>query len=308
MTCYKHVFPLGIITCQLFTIHHSQTMITSISTDQKGQLFSELSKANTAFNEKYPGDRPERQAVHTVYGGANLFKYNTTAGLAEKALEALHQYAPDFVRLGKIFQLQGSEKLDTLEQTAEQLKADYESLTPEQQRRHPAHLSYQIYYKVLNKLQTEAVEDFRIDFEDGYGNRSNEEEDQTARDAAIECAKGMDRRTLPPFIGIRIKPFSEEMKERGLRTLDIFVSTLVEATKGRLPDNFIVMLPKVTIPEQVSTLVAIFEILESELGLKPGALKMEMMVETTQSIMDYEGSNPLMRFIRAGKEIGRAHV
>ncbi len=239
--------------------------------------------------------------MHTVYGGANLFKYNTTAGLAEKALEALHQYAPDFVRLGKIFQLQGSEKLDTLEQTAEQLKADYESLTPEQQRKHPAHLSYQIYYKVLNKLQTEAVEDFRIDFEDGYGNRSNEEEDQTARDAAIECAKGMERGTLPPFIGIRIKPFSEEMKERGLRTLDIFVSTLVEASKGRLPDNFIVMLPKVTIPEQVSTLVSIFEILESELGLEPGALKMEMMVETTQSIMDYEGSNPLMRFIRAGK-------
>lgn len=275
--------------------------MTSIPSDKKAQLFSELSKANAAFNGKYPGDRPERQAVHTVYGGANLFKYNTTAGLAEKALEAFHLYAPDFVRFGKIFQLQGSEKLDTLQQTAEQLKSDYESLTAAQQRKHPAHLSYQIYHKVLHKLQTEAVEDFRIDFEDGYGNRSNEEEDQTARDAAIECVKGIQRGTLPPFIGIRIKPFSEEMKERGLRTLDIFVSTLVGASEGRLPDNFIVMLPKVTIPEQVSTLVSFFEILETELGLESGALKMEMMVETTQSIMDDEGTNPLMRFIRAGK-------
>ncbi len=273
----------------------------TIPIDKKAQLFSELSKANTAFNEKYPGDLPERQAVHTVYGGANLFKYNTTAGLAEKALEAFHLYAPDFVRFGKIFQLQGSEKLDTLQQSAEQLKNDYESLTAAQQRKHPAHLSYQIYHKVLHKLQTEAVEDFRIDFEDGYGNRSNEEEDQTARDAAIECVKGMQRGTLPPFIGIRIKPFSEEMKERGLRTLDIFVSTLVGASEGRLPNNFIVMLPKVTIPEQVSTLVSFFEILETELGLESGALKMEMMVETTQSIMDDEGTNPLMRFIRAGK-------
>ncbi len=276
-------------------------MTTTIPVDKKAQLFSELSKANTVFNEKYPGDRPERQAVHTVYGGANLFKYNTTAGLAEKALEAFHLYAPDFIHFGKIFQLQGSEKLDTLQQTAEQLKNDYESLTAAQQRKHPAHLSYQIYHKVLHKLQTEAVEDFRIDFEDGYGNRSNEEEDQTARDAAIECVKGMQRGTLPPFIGIRIKPFSEEMKERGLRTLDIFVSTLVGASEGRLPDNFIVMLPKVTIPEQVSTLVSFFEILETELGLESGALKMEMMVETTQSIMDDEGTNPLMRFIRAGK-------
>lgn len=273
----------------------------TIPSDKKAQLFSELSKANAAFNEKYPGDLPDRQAVHTVYGGANLFKYNTTAGLAEKALEAFHLYAPDFVRFGKIFQLQGSDKLDTLQQTAEQLKNDYESLATEQQRKHPAHLSYQIYHKVLHKLQTEAVEDFRIDFEDGYGNRSNEEEDQTARDAAVECVKGIQKGTLPPFIGIRIKPFSEEMKERGLRTLDIFVSTLVEATKGRLPDNFIVMLPKVTIPEQVSTLVSFFEILETELGLERGALKMEMMVETTQSIMDDEGTNPLMRFIRAGK-------
>ncbi len=273
----------------------------TIPVDKKAHLFSELSKANAAFNEKYPGDLPERQAVHTVYGGANLFKYNTTAGLAEKALEAFHLYAPDFIRFGKIFQLQGSEKLDTLQQTAEQLKSDYESLTVAQQRKHPAHLSYQIYHKVLHKLQTEAVEDFRIDFEDGYGNRSNEEEDQTARDAAIECVKGIQRGTLPPFIGIRIKPFSEEMKERGLRTLDIFVSTLVEETKGRLPDNFIVMLPKVTIPEQVSTLVSFFEILETELGLENGALKMEMMVETTQSIMDDDGTNPLMRFIRAGK-------
>lgn len=273
----------------------------TIPVDKKAQLFSELSKANAAFNGKYPGDRLERQAVHTVYGGANLFKYNTTAGLAEKALEAFHLYAPDFVRFGKIFQLQGSEKLDTLQQSAEQLKNDYESLTAAQQRKHPAHLPYQIYHKVLHKLQTEAVEDFRIDFEDGYGNRSNEEEDQTARDAAIECVKGMQRGTLPPFIGIRIKPFSEEMKERGLRTLDIFVSTLVGASEGRLPNNFIVMLPKVTIPEQVSTLVSFFEILETELGLESGALKMEMMVETTQSIMDDEGTNPLMRFIRAGK-------
>ena len=76
-------------------------MTTTIPIDKKTRLFSELSKANTAFNEKYPGDRPERQAVHTVYGGANLFKYNTTAGLAEQALEAFQRYAPDFVRLGK---------------------------------------------------------------------------------------------------------------------------------------------------------------------------------------------------------------
>lgn len=276
-------------------------MNTSIPNDKKDWLLAELGQANAAFNRLYPGDRAERQPVHTVYGGANLFKHNSAAGLAEKALEAFHTYAPDFLRFGKIFQLPGSEKLDTLQQTAAQLKSDYEALPLAAQRKHPAHLSYQIYYKVLQKLQTEAVEDFRIDFEDGYGNRSNEEEDQTAVAAALECAKGMQEGTLPPFIGIRIKPFTEDMKVRGLRTLDLFITTLVQASNGSLPNNFIVMLPKVTIPEQVSTLVAFFELLETALGLAAGALKMEMMVETTQAIMDDEGRNPLLRFIRAGK-------
>lgn len=272
----------------------------TISTDKKEQLLAELGRANAAFNAIYKGDRIERQAVHTVYGGANLFRHDTAAALSEKALEAFHAYAPDFVRFGKIFQLPGSEKTDLSQYTPAQLQSDYEALSPEARRRHPAHLSYQIYHKVLHKLTTEAVEDFRIDFEDGYGNRSNEEEDATARTAALECAKGMQTGSLPPFIGIRIKPFTEDMKVRGLRTLDLFVTTLVQATGGRLPDNFIVMLPKVTIPEQVSTLVAFFELLEEGLNLPQGSLKMEMMVETTQAIMDDTGRNPLLRFIRAG--------
>ncbi len=154
---------------------------------------------------------------------------------------------------------------------------------------------------LYNKLKPEAIEDFRIDFEDGYGNRSNEEEDQRAIDATNEVAMGMKQKTLPLFIGIRIKPFTGEMKERGLRTLDLFISTLVKKTKGVLPENFVVMLPKVTIPEQVSTLIDFFEILEDELKIKKGSLKMEMMVETTQSIMDKDGINPLYRFIKASK-------
>ena len=158
-----------------------------------------------------------------------------------------------------------------------------------------------IYDKVVAKLKSEAIEDFRIDFEDGYGNRSNEEEDATAVSTAIEVAKGMREKTLSPFIGIRIKPFTEEMKERGLRTLDIFVSTLVKETGGTLPENFVVMLPKVTIPEQPETLANFFTILEEELGLAKGVLKMEMMVETTQAIMDINGTNPLYRFIKAAQ-------
>ncbi len=53
------------------------------------------------------------------------------------------------------------------------------------------------------------------------------EEDGHAESAARAVAAGMKATTLPPFIGIRIKPMSQELHARGLRTLDIFVSTLV---------------------------------------------------------------------------------
>jgi citrate lyase beta subunit len=244
----------------------------TIPSDKKEQLFAGLSQANTAFNEIYPGDRSERQPVHTLYGGANLFKSDAPIALGQRALEILETYAPNSEVFGKAFGLNGS--------------ADF---------------SKRIYDKVVAKLKSEAIEDFRIDFEDGYGNRSNEEEDATAVTAAKEVAKGLKQGTLSPFIGIRIKPFTEEMKERGLRTLDIFVSTLVKETNGKLPDNFVVMLPKVTIPEQPETLANFFIILEKELGLENGILKMEMMVETTQAIMDINGTNPLYRFIKAAQ-------
>lgn len=275
-------------------------MKTTIPSGKKKKLFNKLKDANTAFQKIYPGDRPERQAVHTVYGGANLFKYNSAKVLGERALETFNAYAPDFVSFGKIFNLEGIWQLEKND-SSEAIRNSYEALTPQEKKKHPARLSYEVYNKVINKLKSEAIEDFRIDFEDGYGNRSNEEEDFTAIDSALEVARGIKENTLPPFIGIRIKPFTEEMKERGLRTLDIFITTLVTATNGILPENFVVMLPKVTIPEQVSTLVEMFRILEDKLDIKKGSLKMEMMVETTQSIMDEAGTNPLLRFIKASK-------
>jgi citrate lyase beta subunit len=245
-------------------------MTHSIPLEKKVQLFNSLKEANTSFQQIYPGDRSERQPVHTLYGGANLFKSDSAKSLGKRALEIFETYAPNHEVFGKVF------GMDTA-----------------------TGFSNKVYNKVKSKLTTEAIEDFRIDFEDGYGNRSNEEEDETAYTTALEVAKGMLNKTLPPFIGIRIKPFTEEMKERGLRTLDIFITTLVKETGGKLPDNFIVMLPKVTIPEQSATLASFFDILETELKMEKGILKMEMMVETTQAIMDIDGTNPLYRFIKA---------
>src|SRR5258705_8853001 len=273
----------------------------SIKENEKESLLNILQTANLEFQKKYPGDKPDRQPVHTVYGGANLFKADTCKKMGNIALKSLQTYAPNFVVLADVLQFEGFLNLPSSEKKIEKLVRKLDRMSEKERKKNPAWLSYSVYNKIVKKLKKEAVEDFRIDFEDGFGNRPDEEEDATALHVAKELAKGMKNKTISPFIGIRIKPFTEDLKYRGVRTLDIFLTTLLETTKGRLPDNFVVMLPKVTIPEQVTTLVRLFEIIEKENDLKPGTLEMETMVEATQTIMDDEGRNPLMKIIRAGE-------
>lgn len=276
-------------------------MKLSITDNEKDVLLNELKTANVKFQQIYPGDKPDRQAVHTVYGGANLFKSDTCIKMGEIALKSLQTYSPNFITLAKVLKFEGCDKLPDDKKKADKLIKKLNKMDERERKQHPAWLSYTVYNKIVQKLQTEAVEDFRIDFEDGFGNRPDEEEDATAVNAANELAIGMNEKTISPFIGIRIKPFTEDLKNRGVRTMDIFLTTFLEKTNGKLPDNFIVMLPKVTIPEQVSTMVRLFEIIERKNNLAPGTLKMETMVEATQIIMDDEGRNPLMKIIRASE-------
>ncbi|MEK7226189.1 MAG: phosphoenolpyruvate kinase [Bacteroidota bacterium] len=273
----------------------------SIADIEKEILLNSLSAANKKFQQIYPGDKPDRQAVHTVYGGANLFKSDTCKKMGEIALRNLQTYSPDFITLAKVLKMEGYDKLPDDEKKAEKLLKKLDKMDEAERKKSPAWLPYTVYNKIVQKLKTEAVEDFRIDFEDGFGNRPDDEEDATAINAANELAEGMNNKTISPFIGIRIKPFTEDLKSRGVRTLDIFLTALLEKTGGRLPDNFVVMLPKVTIPEQVITMIRLLEIIEKKNKLTPGTLKMETMVEATQIIMDDEGRNPLMKIIRASE-------
>ena len=276
-------------------------MKLSISETQKENILNELGVANKAFQKIYPGDRADRQPVHTVYGGADLFTADTAKKMADAAMKTLTNNAANFVEFAKAIELSGHEKLPNNEKEINLLVSKLDSLSEVDRKKEASWLSYSTYNKVILKLTTEALEDFRIDFEDGFGNRSWKEEDETAERAAKEVAKGMKANSLPPFIGIRIKPFTEDLKERGTRTLDIFLSTLADESSGKIPNNFVVMLPKVTIPEQVTALVKLFETIETNTKIEAGSLKMEMMVETTQSVINKDGINPLRTYVEASK-------
>lgn len=137
---------------------------------------------------------------------------------------------------------------------------------------------------------SEPIEDFRIDFEDGFGHRSDREEDQCSQVAASELAKAMRDGTLPQSIGIRIKPLSEEFKHRSLRTFDLFLTKLLDQSGGALPPNFVITLPKITAPEQVATLAMACGAFERARKLATGTLRLELMIETTQSILAANGA------------------
>ncbi|HVS81310.1 MAG TPA: hypothetical protein VHE60_06225 [Pyrinomonadaceae bacterium] len=277
-------------------------MKESLSDEAIKKITEDLRQASVASMQVYPGETGRRQPVHTVYGGAHLFKSDSAPRLGKLAERAMGEYASDFVVFAQALSLPDVEQLPDVLSYAQDLKARLES-DPDAVREEnkAAWLAHTIYSRVQEKLKREPVEDFRIDFEDGYGNRPDSEEDGHAESAAIEVANGISAGTLPPFIGIRIKPFNEELRARSMRTLDIFVSTVVEKTGGKLPDNFVVTLPKITTPKQVSALADLFDLLEKETGLAHGALKMEMMIETTQSIINSEGRINLPLLLQAAR-------
>src|SRR5256714_8830519 len=208
---------------------------TSFEPDEVAKISAALSDANKAFMRHYPGESTRRQAVHTVYGGAHLFKADSAQKLGAVALRSLEEYAPDAQRLAGVLGISATEK---------------------------------IYVRIIEKLRREPVEDFRLDFEDGYGNRPDEEENSHAASAAAEVARGLAAGTLPPFIGIRIKPLNEDLRARSIRTLDIFMTSLLRETAGKLPDGFAITVPELPLPGQMTGAAPFLRTLQPQNNLR----------------------------------------
>lgn len=246
----------------------------TLSPESLSSWTDRLADASSRVSSGYPGERPERQPIHTVYGGAHLFSAGTAPRLGELARSFMDRWAPSSDDLAEIL---GMERA----------------------------LASTVHRSVSRKLDREPVEDFRIDFEDGYGHRSDEEEDGHAQTAAGEMADAMAEGTLPPFAGIRIKSLSGELHRRALRTLDTFVTTVVERA-GNLPPGFVVTVPKLQDPVQVEVVAEALAELESSLGTE--TIAMEVMVETPQTIIDRDGTVGLRRWVEAaGGRVRGAH-
>ncbi|WP_326685876.1 MULTISPECIES: DUF6986 family protein [unclassified Streptomyces] len=250
------------------------TVSTSFGTSVVEGISRALAPVDTELARRYPGEPPTRQPVHTVYVPADAVTASTVREWGEAALALLDAHAPDPGALARV------------------LGMDEELAGP-------------VHERIREKLRSEPVEDLRIDFEDGYGPRPDDEEDaaavRAARLVAATLADGAEG-PAPACAGIRMKCMEAAVRDRGIRTLDIFLTTLAEA--GGLPGGLVLTLPKVTYPEQVGAMVRLCEEFEKAHGLAVGRIGFEIQIETTQSILGADGRATVARMIDAAK--GRA--
>ncbi|MFB7495657.1 aldolase [Streptomyces sp. NPDC056161] len=244
---------------------------TSLAAAVSEDIGAALAPVDAELERRYPGDPGTRQPVHTVYVPGDLFAADTIRTWGEQALAALDEHAPDADSFAAVLGL-----------------AD--------------ELAGPVYDRVRDKLEREPVEDLRVDFEDGYGLRPDAEEDETAARAARLIAEAYARGTAAPYMGIRMKCLEAAVRERGIRTLDIFLTGLTEA--GGLPEGLVLTLPKVTYAEQVTAMVRLLDAFEKARGLAPGRIGFEIQIETSQSILADDGTATVARMIRAAE--GRA--
>jgi citrate lyase beta subunit len=148
--------------------------------------------------------------------------------------------------------------------------------------------------RVAAKLARAPVDDLRIDFEDGYGARGDDEEDAAAAVSATALAF---TRAATAGAGLRIKSLEAPTRARAVRTLARFLRAYVAA--GGDPADVVVTLPKVGSPEQVRALALLCARLEDAYGLAAGALRVELQVELPAAVLGADGTVTVARMITA---------
>jgi citrate lyase beta subunit len=234
----------------------------ALAADLDAQLDEMLADADAELAARYPGARVDRQPVHTVYVPAHTLDDDPPATWGAAALGLLDEHGSTPALLAGATGVQ------------------------------PA-LVEEVLDRVRRKLLEQPIEDLRVDFEDGYGDRGDDREDaDVARAAGLLRRFGAGSGGSGPFrFGARVKCLEAPVRCRGLRTSTLLVAALTagEGGGGRVPAGFVVTLPKVTSVDQVEAFVVALDRLEQAFGLVTGTLRFEIQVETAQAILGADG-------------------
>ena len=230
-------------------------------------LDGDLESTDAFLADAFPGDDGRRQPVHTVYVPADRFIPDLPQEWGQAALAAVDEHG-------------GMEQVCAVAGVSDDLIVE---VAP----------------RVDAKLRQEPIEDLRLDFEDGYGDRGDEAEDSDSIAAAAQLAAAVRSGVAPSFAGLRFKCFETPTRRRGIRTLDLFLGGLLD-TLGHLPAGLVITFPKVSTVSQVAAMVAVCDELERTYGLETGRLGFEIQVETPQLIIGPQGGISVAEAIHAG--------
>jgi len=225
-----------------------------------------LAETDAHLARAYPGGRGQRQPVHTVYVPGQRYTPDLTERWGTEATALLERHG-------------GIDALCALVGL-------------------PDAVASQVAPRVVAKLGREPVEDLRVDFEDGYGRLGDAQEDADVVRAASALASATAEGRAPAFVGIRFKCFEAPTRRRGLRTLDLFLSTLLE--HGGLPEGLRLTLPKVSTASQVEVMVGACAVIEQAAGLPEGRLGFEVQVETPPLVLGADGRHEVAAALHAG--------
>jgi len=234
-----------------------------------GELDAILRAGDLEHDRLFPGDRPDRQPVHSVYVPADRAGARTVRDWGAQALAALEEHAPHAATLAAATGLDGA-------------------------------LVDRVYPRVLAKLARQPIEDLRIDLEDGYGARDDATEDRDAVAAGAALAAIASSEGAPVMLGVRAKGLEPSTRSRGVRTLDLVLGSALDAAGGAgLPAGWVVTLPKVSRVAQVEAMVLLCERLEAAHGVPAGRLRFELQIETPQAVLGPDGAATLARMVHA---------
>ena len=220
-------------------------------------LLAGVAEADAAHRRDWPGRPTPRQPVQVLYVPAHRLPEDPVATLGGEARRLLADHAPDGVALASAVDLPGS-------------------------------MGDRVHARVRAKLDREPIEDLRVDFEDGYVGHDEAEEDADAVRTGRIVGRMLVEDRCTPFVGLRVKSFTDGLASRSVATLDAFLEALLGEAE-RLPDGFVVTFPKIVAVAHVAAFVDVLAALEDAHGLPPDTLGFEAQIETTASVLGPDG-------------------
>ncbi|WP_245671077.1 DUF6986 family protein [Nocardia amamiensis] len=265
--------------------------MTKVPEHVRARIEAMLDTVDAELRRRYPGSNGRSQPIHTVYVPADRVAEETPAEWGATAVELLDRH---------------QDLLATLDETGS---------LPD----------------VRKRLEQDPVQDLRIDFEDGYGLRTDAEEDRAATAAGAVLA-AWSRRSRSSAVGESVvaagitepgephpglphqqhfdqsqqivdaraerpRPASSGIRMKGLssgeRRRALRTLDLVLEAAGGVPEGFVFTVPKIRAARQIPALVQLCVGLERGYGIAEGSLRFELQIESPQAILAADGTAPV---------------